>query len=58
MKTKWPDGTPRSQGNAFCVQSKPSLMHKDQSYQKMMNSNAKKGVTERAKNNIYLPGSR
>lgn len=58
MKPTWPDGTPKSQGNAFCVTYKPSVMAKDDSFKKMMNSNAKKGPTEKAKNNIFLPGSK
>lgn len=54
----WPDGTPKSRGNAFSAAYRPSLMAKDQSFQKRLNANAKKGATEKAKNNIFLPGSK
>lgn len=55
---KWPDGTPKSQNNAFCVTYKPSVMAKDQTLQKMRNANAKKGPTEKSPSKIFLPGSK
>lgn len=55
---KWPDGTPKSQGNAFCVVYKPSIMAKDQSAAKAKNANAKKGATQKSRSNIFLPGSK
>lgn len=55
---KWPDGTPKSQGNAFCVIYKPSVMAKDLSHVKVANANAKKKLTEKSRSNIFLVGSR
>lgn len=55
---KWPDGTPKSRGNAFCVEYRPSVMAKDQSLAKAKNSNAKKGPTDKSPSNIFLKGSK
>lgn len=55
---KWPDGTPKSQGNAFTAAQRPSVMAKDDSYMKAANANAKKGATDRSRSNIVLVGSR
>lgn len=55
---KWPDGTPKSQGNAFTVPYRPSLMAGDQSHIKQMNANAKKTATQKSRSNIFLVGSR
>lgn len=55
---KWPDGTPKSQNNAFSVIYKPSVMAKDQSLAKSKNSNAKKGPTDKSPSNIFLKGSK
>lgn len=55
---KWPDGTPKSQGNAFSVTYKPSVMAKDTTRIKSANANAKKTATQKSRSYIFLEGSR
>ncbi len=55
---KWPDGTPKSQGNAFTIYRRPSVMAGDVTHIKQANANAKKSATQKSKSNVFLVGSR
>lgn len=56
--SKWPDGTPKSQGNAFTVSNAPSKMSKDKSGIHAKNANAKKSPTQKSPTHVFLPGSK
>ena len=56
--SKWPDGTPKSQNNAFTVSTAPSKMSKDKSAIHSKNANSKKAPTQKSPTNLFLPGSK
>ena len=55
---KWPDGTPKSQNNAFTVSKAPSKMSKDKSAIHSKNANAKKSPTQKSPTHVFLMGSK
>lgn len=51
---RWPDGTPKSSGNAFTMVPRKSLMANDVSHRMSKNANAKRGVTDHSPNVFAL----